>query len=356
MPDGASLQQEILSKTLQEVAHEDEDGVAGPCVICLDSITEAAIAVPCKHANFDFLCLASWLQQRRSCPLCKTEVTAVKYDLRSDKPKLYVLPPESEESKTASATRPFEPSRPRPFYNRRQPRRRQYRPPTTDDEALPRRRHVYHHQLFSLRVGSNRLSQYRELTPEMFNNDENLVSRARKWIRRELQVFEFLNPSNDNDTAPSSGLGRSGGQRLANRRANNAEFLLEYIIAILRTVDIKGSAGHAEDLLEEFIGRGNARLFLHELQSWLRSPYNTLHDWDRHVQYDDTARSRDSSAATEIHSSDPSRRSDSGPPRVDTRRISKHYRSHTGREGSQRHDSTVTARRVQYARNRSRPD
>jgi hypothetical protein len=98
---------------------------------------------------------------------------------------------------------------------------------------------VYRHQLFSLRVGSNRLSQYRELTPELFNNDENLVSRARKWIRRELQVFDFLNPSSDDDTTPSSSVGRPGGQRLTNRRANNAEFLLEYIIAILRTVDIK---------------------------------------------------------------------------------------------------------------------
>jgi hypothetical protein len=26
--------------------------------------------VPCNHANFDFLCLVSWLEQRRNCPLC----------------------------------------------------------------------------------------------------------------------------------------------------------------------------------------------------------------------------------------------------------------------------------------------
>jgi hypothetical protein len=288
--------------------------------------------------------------------LGKTEVTAVKYDLRSEKPKLYVLPPESEESKAASATRLSELNRPRPYYNRRQPRRRPYQPPTTDDDALPRRRHVYRHQLFSLRVGSNRLSQYRELTPQLFNDDENLVSRARKWIRRELQVFEFLNPGSEDGTAQSSSVRRPGGQRLASRRANNAEFLLEYIIAILRTVDIKGSAGHAEDLLEEFIGRGNARLFLHELQSWLRSPYNNLVDWDRHVQYEDTVRSRNSSAASEIHTSDTSRQSASSSPRVDSTRISKPYRSHTGRDGSRRHGSAATARRMQYARDRYQPD
>lgn len=72
------------------------------------------------------------------------------------------------------------------------------------------------------------------------------------------------------------------------RKANNAEFLLEYIIAILKTVDIKGSGGQAEDMLQEFLGRDNTRLFLHELRAWLRSPYTSLDDWDRNVQYNHT--------------------------------------------------------------------
>ena len=71
------------------------------------------------------------------------------------------------------------------------------------------------------------------------------------------------------------------------RRPNNAEFLLEYIIAILKTVDVKGSGGQAEDMLQEFLGRENTQLFLHELKAWLRSPYISLEDWDRHVQYDE---------------------------------------------------------------------
>ena len=85
-------------------------------------------------------------------------------------------------------------------------------------------------------------------------------------------MFEFLNP---------------GGSEVegVTRRANNAEFLLEYIVAILKTVDIKGSDGQAEDMLQEFLGRDNTRLFLHELRAWLRTPYTSLEDWDRHVQY-----------------------------------------------------------------------
>ena len=120
----------------------------------------------------------------------------------------------------------------------------------------------------------------------MFSHDEELVSRARKWIRRELQVFEFLNI----DSAESEGV---------SRRANNAEFLLEYIVAILKTVDVKGSGGQAEEMLQEFLGRDNTKLFLHELRAWLRSPYTLLEDWDRHVQYGEVSRMTNASRASQ---------------------------------------------------------
>lgn len=70
MSDDGDLQQEVLQRTLQEVVHDDDQHVANPCVICLDTITEPCITVPCRHGNFDFLCLASWLEQRIACPLC----------------------------------------------------------------------------------------------------------------------------------------------------------------------------------------------------------------------------------------------------------------------------------------------
>ncbi|KAF4126147.1 E3 ubiquitin-protein ligase Topors [Geosmithia morbida] len=65
----------------------------------------------------------------------------------------------------------------------------------------------------------------------------------------------------------------------------NAEFLLEYVVAILKTVDLMGSAGQAENMVAEYIGRETARVFLHELRSWLRSPFTRLEEWDRLVQY-----------------------------------------------------------------------
>jgi hypothetical protein len=50
-------------------------------------------------------------------------------------------------------------------------------------------------------------------------------------------------------------------------------------------VDLRASNGHAENLLSEYLGRENSKLFLHELNSWLRSPYTKVETWDREVQY-----------------------------------------------------------------------
>lgn len=110
----------------------------------------------------------------------------------------------------------------------------------------------------------------------MFANDPELQSRARTWIRRELRVFSFLHTDS------------AGSVSQAATTSSNAEFLLSYIVSILKMVDIKASNGHAENLLAEFLGQSSSRLFLHELNAWLRSPYTRLKDWDEEVQYKDS--------------------------------------------------------------------
>lgn len=268
------LRAQILQTTLHEVSSRDDTvedvNSENPCVICLECISEKAVARPCSHESFDFLCLVSWLHEQPNCPLCKAAITLVDYEFTDgDKGcKTYQVPaPEKPQATNPNrwgrqATQRGPSRRP---YHLRTP----YLPPPTEDQALLRRRYIYSNQLYSLHVGSNRISRFRDLTPVLFSSDTELISRARKWIRRELQVFSFLENS-----APD-------------RRANNAEFLLEYIVAILKTVDTQGSGGQAEELLQEFLGRDNTRLFLHELRSWLRSPYTELKDWDRHVQYNE---------------------------------------------------------------------
>lgn len=292
----------------------------------------------------------------------KKDVISVKYDLgAAEGPKVYKLPPAPPTTST-STTAPSSHRPHRPDFRRRRPPReaQRSRAPEPDDPLL-RRRHVYRNQLYSLRVGSNRLSQYRELTPELFNRDEQLVSRARKWIRRELRVFSFLNPDpeeEDEEPGPSRNnrVPRPGQQRLENRRGNNAEFLLEYVIAILRTVDVKGSAGQAEELLRDFLGRDNARLFLHELSSWLRSPYMSLEDWDRNVQYEDTVGRPPGGPGP--RGLEPDRRPTPvfGPDRHPGRgRVSKPYSRRPYDQGRSR-DELTQARRIQSARDRYKPD
>jgi len=79
------------------------------------------------------------------------------------------------------------------------------------------------------------------------------------FIRRELQAFEWT--------------------------ASNREFILEYILAILKTMDLKSATGAAEDMLADLLGRENAQTFCHEIYAFLRSPYKSLSDFDRSVQY-----------------------------------------------------------------------
>lgn len=99
------------------------------------------------------------------------------------------------------------------------------------------------------------------------------------FLRRELKLFSYLD---------------------AGAGVRNREFVLEYIVAVLKQCDIKAADGRAEDQLSEFLERGNASLLLHELHSWLRSPYERLDRWDRDVQYQ---RDKEGSRVTKVDSS-----------------------------------------------------
>lgn len=249
------------------------------CVICLDSPRERAVAVPCNHCNFDFLCLASWAQEHATCPLCKTPLTAIEYDWRApDDYKTFLISsgPEARRQSSNHHSQSYRPRVTRADWPSSYPARpSRFRVNRLNEEVISRRRRIYRQKLYSLHVGSNRISRFRDFTPESFSRSEELQSRARTWIRRELQVFDFV----------SGGSGASVGM------SSNAEFMLSYIMAILKSMDIKSSTGKAEQALGEFLGSENARLFLHELGSWLRSPFAKLDDWDRRVQYLETLQS-----------------------------------------------------------------
>lgn len=318
----ADIQAKVLQSTLDEVASRadtSEGGQTECCVICLDSITEACEAKPCRHTNFDSVCLINWLEQQPKCPLCKTTITEVRYDFgKQGQGQWRTFVPEKREvpaTAPSSHRRPRPPRRDWPYY--RPSRRLEHSVASdqvTEDDAVLRRRQIYRRQLYSLHVGTNRITQYRELTPRLFEQDPTLISRARMWLRRELKTFEFLHtpaPAQESDDATTR------------RRANNAEFLLEYIVAVLKTVDIQGSQGQAEDMLQEFLGRDNTRLLLHELKSFLRSPFLSLEAWDRAVRYPSVTPRKRSSTSPATSPRPGSSRSSPRPPQQEDNTNSK---------------------------------
>lgn len=243
------------------------------CTICLEPVTERAVVVPCNHLSFDFLCLISWLQEKASCPLCKTSVTQVQYNWSG--PDDFTTYDVSDLKKPAlSGSSSVRGSR--RAYNRRHLARctpeTEQAPAAHEDPALEQRRRVYRNRLFCLHIGANRISQYRDFTAASFASSPDLQSRARAFLRRDLKVFSFL----DSASPP---------------RGGNREFLIEYIVAILKTNEPKAANGVAEGLLSEFLGQENACLLLHELEAFLRSPHKTLMAWDRHVRYPGVATS-----------------------------------------------------------------
>ncbi|AEO65253.1 uncharacterized protein THITE_2112076 [Thermothielavioides terrestris NRRL 8126] len=279
-PSAEDERPQILRDTLQQISSTAAGADTKCCVICLGDLVEQCEARPCRHDNFDYLCLVTWLEARPTCPLCKSDVSEVRYDLGDDgnHRKIYHVPERPADCAVESGRLAASPSGVRHSSRAGLPPRRRPR----EDEAIRRRRLVYRYQLYSLHVGSNNRQpanwRYKVLSPQLFVTDPELVSRARMWLRRELRVFRFLYTEDTDDLPPDHGLVRRC-------RPCKAEFLLEYIIAILKSMDMQGSAGQAEELIQEFLGRDNARLLLHELRAWLRSPCKSLSEWDRVVQY-----------------------------------------------------------------------
>ena len=286
------IQQAVLQQTLQQVAlrENQDEATKDCCVICLDLITHPCNPLPCGHQNFDDPCISHWLAQDPRCPLCKALVprAAQAFERTRDGCSSASSQPNNRQySNSRPNFRGFQGTRfRRPHRDSIYSRGNRSMGPADTSNIINLRRQLYHDVRYSKHVGSNRLSCYRELTPQLFCDDSELVSRAKMFIRRELRIFAFLN--NDEDLENSArGDGSHDSNDTVRRRANNAEFLLEYIIAILKSVDIMGSAGQAEDMLTNFLGRDPTKLFLHELRAWLRSPYTKLEDWDRAVQYDE---------------------------------------------------------------------
>lgn len=262
------------------------------CVICLDRISDSATTLPCRHDHFHFACLGKWLQHQQRCPLCKEQVRAVRFKESGEGSKLFDLPQLETvlpRQSLSSLRNEHDSLRGRSSGSRqgRSPQSPASKRHIKEEPALTRRRYIYAYNLYSLHVGSNRHSRYLpsgSITPDLFSHSNQHISRAKAFTRRELKVFDFLDPPPP--TLASRNSSDAETQRPL-RRVTNREFLLEYIIAILQAIPLKGSEGQAERFVADYLGTGHAKLFLHELESWLRSPFERLEQWDAAVQYRD---------------------------------------------------------------------
>ncbi|KAF4508616.1 hypothetical protein G6O67_004969 [Ophiocordyceps sinensis] len=131
---------------------------------------------------------------------------------------------------------------------------------------------------------------YRHLRYSIFRHNEELQRRARTFLRRDLRVFSWLTTPDVDNIMPHAGESPQSFQD--RRRATTVERLLGHILWLLQHFELRGSDGSVEEVVTTHLGRENTRLLLHELHSFLRSPYLTLEDWDRAVQYPDSSQSR----------------------------------------------------------------
>lgn len=259
--DSAPKVDEFKIKGAATRALTTSDGAPDACTICLQPIAERAVAGPCNHLTFDFICLASWLQDHDTCPLCKATVVIVQYDWRSPTDyKTYHVHQARDERNAHSSTRRTEP------LADAQDAYRETTLLTAADPSLQFRRRIYRNQLYALHVGSNTRSKFADFSPEAFAHSAELQSRARTFLRRELLLFTFL------DRDPEM-------------RVSGRQYLVEYIVAVLKIHHPKAADGQAEELLVQPLGRAIANQLLHELSSWLRSSCMRLEEWDAIVQY-----------------------------------------------------------------------
>ncbi|KAL2117420.1 hypothetical protein VTJ04DRAFT_7080 [Mycothermus thermophilus] len=266
------------------------------CIICLELIRGPCELLPCHHSHFHLACIERWLCEHPTCPLCKQGVEKIRF-----------VHPEQGESVIDGV----------PLVSRRPLSQRQltglergrvaYPPPPVRYEylrAVERRRYVYRHGLYSMHVGTNPLSGYRRVpSPTDFAYTPSLQSRARVWLRRELQVFSSfttLEPPDSQATTtttttdgveppllirdnPSASADSNPLDVSYSRYRRRVEFT-EFIIMTLGMYHLQDGEGKLEESIRPELG-GYARQFLHELRNWIRSPATTLDEYDRLVQY-----------------------------------------------------------------------
>ncbi|KAJ8101743.1 hypothetical protein POJ06DRAFT_70045 [Lipomyces tetrasporus] len=258
------------------------------CAICLFPIDSSKLVLtsPCNH-KWDLSCISQWLEVSpdRSCPLCKTAVKTIVFecaglgDRASISTRVFedVQPP----NKVVGPDDRDWSSRVEALIARDNYIDRSYR------LALERRKYVYRNRLRACYIGHNKYTRFKNLgAGRQFTTQMGM--RARSFIRRELSIFPVLLSSDpysfNNDSSNGSDHPQTHGVLATSREI---EFLTVYISSMLQLIDVQTAKGArtALNILSDYLGSTNASIFLHELYSFLSSPYKSVAEYDRIVQY-----------------------------------------------------------------------
>ncbi|KAK9355045.1 hypothetical protein V1523DRAFT_406144 [Lipomyces doorenjongii] len=268
----------------------------GQCAICLYPIDSSKLVhtSPCNH-KWDLSCISQWLEVSadKSCPLCKTPV------------KTIVFASAGLGEGVSIPTSAFEDTRPSDNFVGPADRERSSRVETliardhyidrTYRIALERRKYVYRNRLRACYIGRSKYTRFKNFGPgRQFTMDMRM--RARSFIRRELAIFPVLLSSDPYNFRNDSSNCIDAESKGVLATSKEIEFLTLYITSMLQLIDVQTAKGArvALNILSDYLGTTNASIFLHELCSFLRSPYKTVAEYDRTVQYEvvDSSRKR----------------------------------------------------------------
>ncbi|KND04440.1 uncharacterized protein SPPG_00169 [Spizellomyces punctatus DAOM BR117] len=267
----ADMGEPDISSGAEEHTYSDDEGPT--CSICLQPMLSRMFVHPCYH-SFCFQCICQWAQCGRACPECRqTILFGVVPAKGNDGYEKYEFadvteawPQHFSRSDVRYRTRNRNMYRRTPRAANREPHRHFLleQPRMVTGDAF--RRHIYAHGLRAKTMPVTRDSKFKEITPELFKRNPDLIKKLVPWIRRDLKVL---------------------------LRIDDVEMIIDVIIAILQREGLESQA--AKSALEEYLS-SHTEHFVHELVCFSKSPW-MMEVYDTMAEYvapDDTQNSETS--------------------------------------------------------------
>lgn len=264
------------------------------CAICLGRLQNKSFTDRCFHM-FCFVCLQEWSKVKAECPLCKQKFTSIIHNVRSNEDyDQYPIPPKipswEEQARnfryhtTLTLERRLQINIPdfrhhphyqehdytlqRPTHHTHMTTRslwRRQRQSATSDF----RKRIYTNNLRVVEVTDPRL-RTRDITPEFFRTNPACTHRLVPWLNRELNA-------------------------LLHNQLDHVQFVLELVIGLIKNYPINSDELYQR--IYPYVGR-YTRHFMHEFETFARSPYN-MSAYDQHAVYQPQTLDVDSNSETD---------------------------------------------------------